>query len=71
MTTTSHIVRGAVQPERFITPRDNAMSPVSRGDGSVPKDGLWQAVMDWIVPWGYEDEAGFHYGRRVNQHRAN
>jgi len=47
------------------------MSPVSRGDGSVPKDSLWQAVMDWIVPWGYEDEAGFHYGRRVNQHRAN
>jgi hypothetical protein len=36
---------------------------------SAPRGGLvprlrmaWTALMDSLVPWGYEDERGIHYG---------
>ncbi len=25
---------------------------------------LLRAIMDWLIPVGYEDESGFHYGVR-------
>jgi len=27
---------------------------------------IWQAMIDSIAPPGYEDETGFHYGKRIN-----
>ena len=31
---------------------------------------LWQALVDWLAPFGYEDEAGFHHGVPASEPRC-
>lgn len=56
MTISSHVVRAVVGPKPFKLARKEAARPASRPTG------FWQTWLDRIVPFGYEDETGFHYG---------
>ncbi len=56
MTTSNPIIHPVMEPKPFSVIRKNAARTQSRPAG------FWQAWWDRIVPFGYEDETGFHYG---------
>lgn len=56
MTTSSHIIRPVMEPKQFSVARKDAARTKSRPAG------FWQTWWDRIIPFGYEDETGFHYG---------
>jgi hypothetical protein len=36
--------------------------PAARPSGCTRIEVIWHAVIDYLVPIGYEDETGFHFG---------
>lgn len=56
MTTSSPIIRPEVEPKPFSVIRKKAAHRKSHPAG------FWRTWWDRLVPFGYEDETGFHYG---------
>lgn len=60
MTTSSHIVRPGLGPKHFATECSTATPARHRSAGKSA--GFWKTLWDQLIPFGYEDETGFHYG---------
>ncbi|MBE0543763.1 MAG: hypothetical protein IH623_20655 [Verrucomicrobia bacterium] len=56
MATASHIVRKMDPPLR----RTSVSHAIAGGWQRIVA--RWEAAIDYVVPVGYEDETGFHYG---------
>ena len=57
MTTTNQFLVRNVQADRTVLPPE-------RSGFSKRISVCWDAVVNFIVPVGYEDQSGFHYGEQ-------
>jgi hypothetical protein len=56
MATASHIVR------RMVESQPRTMLPKAVSGGWHRIMARWESAIDFLVPFGYEDQTGFHYG---------
>ncbi len=60
MTTISHTERSV--PAEWAFNGESLIVPAAPTGRRTRLAVTWHAVMNYLVPIGYEDEAGFHYG---------
>jgi hypothetical protein len=64
MTTMSHIETGVSAGLPPASNRAGRIAPAVRPESGTRVVVTWDAVINYFVPIGYEDEGGFHYGER-------
>jgi len=62
MTTVRHLSEKGVQPESPASSGDAAITASARLGCFTRVVATWHAAINFLVPIGYEDETGFHYG---------
>lgn len=65
MTIHDQAVRRGLRRPRSVIVSGKVIRPAHPHPNYQPSSaptGWWQALWDYLVPHGYEDEAGFHYG---------
>ena len=63
MTTVGHIAKSGTRATWPISSaRDAAVVPVAQPGYLTRIVATWHAAINFLVPIGYEDETGFHYG---------
>ena len=62
MTTLSHIDSGVPAERTFSSNSNGLIAPAARSGVWTRMAVTWHAAVNYLVPIGYEDETGFHYG---------
>lgn len=60
MTIISRMTESSPLPKRYLVASRHSAPPLPGLATRIVA--LWNAALDAIVPLGYEDETGFHYG---------
>jgi hypothetical protein len=63
MTTLSHIDSGVPAERTFSSNSNGLVAPAARSGVWTRLAVTWHAAVNYLVPIGYEDESGFHYGK--------
>jgi hypothetical protein len=70
MATVSHIGSGVPAERAFSSNGNGLIAPAARSGIWTRVAVTWHTAIDYLVPLGYEDETGFHYGEKPASNAA-
>ena len=62
MTTGNQIARSGARPGRSVVATDSLLFEEERSNYPWRLVDVLQGALERLIPFGYEDETGFHYG---------